>query len=286
MMTRASFDAFLQGQKDVPPIIAFCEALAGRVGSTDYAALTADPALWCANLARTARLLDTGAVAVGFAHAGSVAAFEGSEDPVAVKAIETLDRLKQTDGSWLGCMGAIAGPIALASASGGATEDSIAGVKQISVERAEAFCVKRPDLLILREGAALGQAEIGMPERKAFNTIRNMASYYSVPLALHLEGYNPAILPNLAKLKIGIIFLDADWQGAPPSPDAVAALAAEIDGISVPLPLDDGPRALALARDFKTACGTRPLAFHSMGEIATNADLAALRDLISGLYRL
>lgn len=280
-MDRAPFDRFLNGQTGPAAIVAFLEPLAARIASTDYAALAADPAVWSASLTRSADLLDIQAVAVGFEQA--VAAEENRDTEG--NALEALDRLRQTEGERLACAGAMPGPIAMAAGMDAAADDSVvATARQASVERAEAFCEKRPDLLILREGAALGQSVIGMPARKAFNTLRNMASYFSTPLALYLEDYDPATLADLGKLRIPVVFLGPDKDGAPPAASAAAALADSVESVSVPVPFEDGDNALALARAYRAAFGERPLAFHNLGAIAPDCDLTAVRSLISQLH--
>lgn len=270
-MSRGAFDAFIQGQPGRPVLLPLTERLASRVGSDSYEDMTADPALWGGHLARTARLLESDGVVLGFEQAGRSGVT--IDDPLLRTAMEAVDRLRQTEGAWLGCIGAMTGPVATSAALG--EENG----RQVAIDIAEAYCKKRPDLLVLREGAVLGQGEIGMPQRKLYNTIRNMAAYYSVPLAVHLEQYDPARLADLGKLKVSHVFLGPDRDGQVPSPAAVAALIGAVEAIAVPLPESDADNFIAQARDYRAACGDLALAFTSLGTIEKDIDLAVLRTL-------
>lgn len=268
-MSRANFNAFLEGQGGTTVLLPLTEYLASRVGSDSLEDMMADPALWGGHLARTARLVESDAVFVGFdlGASGDVTA----DDPRLLNAMEAVDRLRQTEGSWLGTIGVVAGPVSLVAAHG-----EEAG-RQLAIDMAEAYCRKRPDLLLFREGQALGQSEIGMSERKLYNTLRNMASYYSVPLAIHIEGYDQALIADLPKLLIGHVFLGIDQQGNVPDAGALAELAGELAGIAVSLP--DDADSFGKARDLRAAIGDVALAFTSSGNIDKDADLAVLRTL-------
>ena len=283
-MTRAAFDTFLQGKAGPPPLIAFCEKLAGRVNQSGYEALVADPQLWCNNVARTARLLGVDAASIGFSHADCSAGDVGGG--VERNALEAFDRLKQFEDSWLGCIAVIAGPAAVAaSLSGRVDEESLAGARQLSADRVEAFCSRRPSLLLLRENTILASAGISTALRKVYSTLRNMANYYNVPIALYLSGYSGGLLSEVAKLRTGIVFLGPDQEGQMPGLSTITALSHEVGSLSIALPFNEPTKAFAMAQRYLEVCAGQSIAFHSMGDIPEDADLEVVRNFVGEFCR-
>ncbi len=276
-MSRERLDNFLN--RNVTPakaLLTMFEPLAARVGSMDYAEMIAEPAFWGANLAKTGRLLDMDGLMLGMAPEISL-----DQENFSV-AQEAFGRLVQTEQNSLGCIANMAGPLSLAAHMFG-DDGRVGELKQKTVEMAEAYCKIRPDILLLREGAALGKSPIAMPQRKAYNTLKNMATYYSVPLGIYLEDYDPAFLPGLAKLKVPFIFFGADKDGAIPPLDALKNLAEDIDGIGVPLDFDDPEVARGQAEAYLSALPGQNILFTSLKELDRNTDLEATLALVSDL---
>lgn len=276
-MSRERLDNFLNRQ--VTPdkaLLTMFEPLAARVGSMEYADLLAEPAFWGANLAKTGRLLDMDGLVMAFSPQVS-----SKQESFSV-ALEAFGRLVQTEQGYFGCIANMTGPLSLAADMLGDV-GRVGELKQKTVEMAEGFCKTRPDILLLREGAALGQAKIGMPQRKAYNTLKNMAAYYSVPLGIYLENYDPEIIPDLAKLKAAFIFFGADMDGGIPSLEAVKNLAGDVDGIGLPLDFDNPANARAQAEGYLSALPGLNILFTSLKELDRNTDLEATLALVRDL---
>lgn len=276
-MSREKLDNFLNRQiLPAKALLTMFEPLAARVGNMEYAEMVADPAFWSANLAKTGRLLDMDGLVLGFAPQISI-----DQESLSV-ALDAFGRLVQTERGYFGCIATMAGPISLAKnmlGDGG----RVGELKQKTVEIAEAFCKTRPDILLLREGAALGQAKIGMAQRKAYNTLKNMAAYYSVPLGIYLEDYDPDIIADLAKLKVPFLFFGADQAGGLPPFEALTELAQHMDGIGLPLDFNNPVEARAQAENYVRALPDLNILFTSLKELDRNTDLEATLALVSDL---
>lgn len=279
-MSRETLDNFLN-RKATPQkaLLTMFEPLAARIGSMDYADMVADPAFWSANLAKAGRLLDMDGLVLGFAP-------EICLQPESISvALEAFGRLVQTEQANFGCIANMTGPLTLAANMLG-DAGRVGELKQTTVEIAEALCKTRPDILMLREGAALGQAKIGMPQRKAYNTLKNMAAYYSVPLGIYLEDYDPAVIADLAKLKVPFIFFGADMNGDIPPLEMLKTLAGEVDGIAVPLDFENPEKAKAQAVSYRRDLAEQNILFTNLKELDRNIDLEATLALISDLRNI
>lgn len=311
-MARTVFDAFLAGDA-IPEkaLLPAAEPLAARIGSMATGSMMSDPAHWSGCLAKAGRLLNLDGLILGMdpglvseAYGVQLAADNGRSVPRVTKeqlssqptvgdrlssgrlghALEALNRLVQTEKPHYGCVAALSGPAALAQTLFGDSEGAhLADLKQSLVELAEAFCKVRPDLLLFREGHELGNAVVGMPHRKVYNTVKNMAGYFNVPVAVYLEDYNAALLPDLGKLKIPFILLGADQNGQAPDPLAVRELAAVVDGVGVPLPFDDPENAAALVESYREQLQGVNYLYTSMHELTRETDLEKARTLIGNL---
>lgn len=302
-MARAAFDAFLAGhQTPEKALLPAVEPLAARVGSMDLKNMMSDPANWSANLAKTGRLLELSGLILGLdatlvAEAYGLAPYWEDDIPRVVNegqevlsqpsiggrlgsVLDALDRLVQTQRPHYGCVAGMAGPAELAQMLFADSDGSrMADLKQSLVELAEAFCKLRPDMLLFREGAALGNTAIGMQHRKAFNTLKNMAGYFNVSIAIYLEGYDSALLPDLAKLKVPFILLGADKDGRAPEFAALRELASSIEGIGVPLPFDDIEQATGLVDGYKEQLEGVNYLYTSMHELPRDTDLEMAREI-------
>ncbi len=279
-MSRDLLDSFISRQ--VGPdkaLLAVFEPLAARVGSMDYAEMLADPALWGGNLAKTGRLLNMDGLVLGF---DAEASLQPANFAVAVDA---FGRLAQTERNYFGCIANMAGPVTMAEKMLGDAE-RVAELKLQTVEMAESLCKTRPDILMFREGSALGKAKIGMPHRKTYNTLKNMAAYYSVPLGIYLEDYNQEVIADLAKLKLPFIFFGADQQGNIPSIAALKELARDVDGIGVPLDFTDPEQARAQASAYTEELQGVNFLFTNLRELDSSTDLEATLALVSDLRNI
>lgn len=95
------------------------------------------------------------------------------------------------------------GPVALAGGDAVSEE-----AKQSFSDAAEAICEGRPALLLFDESGADAGALGEMPARRIYNTLRNVAAYFDVPLGALLPAGADA--DAAARLKLGAALLDAD----------------------------------------------------------------------------
>ncbi len=305
---RSTMEAFLNNTAgDGVAFVPAMELLAARVGGMSYPSMTDDPAQWSSALTRTGRLLDADALVLGFddtllaeACGASLKWCENQPLIAAVKdlptvdesisgrlevAIESLGRLCQSVRSDFCCIAAMTGPVTLAKQLE-ISEDQTADLKQITVKITQALCDKRPDLLLFREGPAICANAIGMPQRKVFNTLCNVAKYFNIPTAIYLEGYTQDILASIDKLKLDFYFFAQTADGAIPDPDCFVELAQRVNGIGLALPFDDASEALRHAELCrKTLVGTNML-FTSPGDLAYDTDLDTARLITTGLRSL
>lgn len=299
MDSRSIFEAWLAGAAPArPPVMPVLGGLAAQIGMTGYRQMTSDCGAWTAGLTRSVDLLAVDAAIVGFdltltAEAlGLPLDWQGDRPVLAAGplerlpeataagsrlaiAIETAGRLFPMLSRRVGCIAAMVGPMTLAEQMFGRQDgpSRVAELRGLQVQVAEAFCHTRPDLLLFVEGRALGGAGIGMPERKAFNTLRNVAHHFNVATAVYLHEFTAAALDSLALLNLDFILL-----GAPPAEDAALASLAEAGrGIGLAVIGDDGGMAGSLP------AGVRNPACTSRGPLGAGVDIQRLLQTIKAL---
>lgn len=283
------------------------EPLAARVGGMSYQSMSSDPAQWSGNLIKAGRLLRVDALVLGFD--GTLLAeacganVQWQEDrpvitgvgvlppvPEAISgrletAVEALGRLIQTSRNDFCCIAAMTGPVTLATLLE-ITDDRAADLKQITVEIAQALCHQRPDLLLFREGPAICENDIGMPQRKVFNTLCNVAKYFNIPTAIYIEGYTQKTLTSIDKLKMDFYFFGATADGTIPDPGLFLELAQRVRGIGVALPFNDVTAALGHAELCRKTLAGKNILYTSPGDLARDTDLDTARAITSGLKSL
>ncbi len=305
---RSVMDTFLNNEPgERVALVPLMEPLAARVGGMSYQAMSGDPGQWSANLAKVGQLLEADALVVGFDHTllaeacgvqvqwregRPLVAATGVLRPAAdvltgrlAVVLETLDRLCQTVRNDFCCVAAMSGPFTLA-ADLGLSAGEVGELKPVMVEIARALCDKRPDLLLLREGPAICEGDIGMTQRKAFNTLCNVARYFNIPTALYVEGYTRNTLAGIDKLKMDFYFFGEAAEGALPEPGWFLPLAERVRGIGVALPFDNESEAMKLAEDCSKILAGRNVLFTSAGELAHDTDLDVARKITVGLKSL
>lgn len=234
--------------------------------------MTSDPGAWAGSLLKAADLLDADGVVVGFDWSllaeGCGGRVRWEEDRPSLEGLaQTLSETPESTGRMAvaleasrrtfavcrprrGCITAFTGPVTLAHQLFGPDEASgrFADVKLLSVRVAEAVCRERPDMLCLLEGTDLGQAGPTPAHRRVYNTLKNVASYYNIPLALYLKDYDPGALASLAELRADVYLLGPALGERDPAPGDLLHLTAEAQGLGPCLPLDDAAAADEWAR--------------------------------------
>lgn len=249
MTGRQRLAAFLAGDPaGRAPVVPLCAGLAARVGGVSQREMTSSPSEWVNALSSSADLLDADAIVVGFDHTlvaeamGAEIAWEGDVPAVVSPparlpekmlagtrldvALETANRLFPVLGERRGAIAAMTGPVTLATQLLGAGSlDRLGELRAHLVHVVEAYCKTRPQMLLLIE-RGLGAESVGKAHQRAYNTLRNIASHFSVPLGLYLEGWSPAMIESLPLLGLEAYLLGPGAGVPVPDPVTIAALGA------------------------------------------------------------
>lgn len=305
---RSTMEAFLNNTAgDEVAFVPAMEPLAARVGGMSYPSMTNDPAHWSSALTRAGHLLDADALVLGFddtllaeACGASLEWCENRPLIATVKelppvdesisgrlevAIESLGRLCQSAQADFCCIAAMTGPVTLAKQLD-ISDDQTVDLKQITVKITQALCDKRPDLLLFREGPAICAQAIGIPQRKIFNTLCNVAKYFNIPTAIYLEGYTQDILASIDKLKMDFYIFAETADGSIPDPGCFVELAQRVNGIGLALPFDDASEALRHAKLCRKTLAGANMLFTSPGDLSYDTDLDMTRLITTGLRSL
>lgn len=279
---RELMDQFLSGERPQrPPVLALAENLSSRLSSVSRTAMQADAGLWVASQRKAKQLLALDAMTVGADFNLLTEACSDNDlilDGELGQQVEALSRMCQTEHDHSACVAVSTGPATLASRLFGDSA-KIADLKPIMTSLIEKLCEPRPDLLLLREATTLGQQALTMAERKAYNTLKNLASYYDVPIAIYLENYQPELLPELAKLKLPFLFLGCDCDGNYPDPEILAEISNDYQGLGIPINFDDSNQAMEQLQRYQDSLATSNYVLCSAGELDRDAELEALIEL-------
>ena len=223
-----------------PAFVPLVRGLAARVGGVKAEAYTQDPTAWASLLIKTAELFNLDGVVAGLdftllaeacgcpvrwrddrpAIAGPAPQLcsEPEQAGRLKVALEKARQVFEVTRSNRACVAALTGPVSLARQVFGPEEGlaRLAEIKPLAVRVTEAFCATRPDVLIFLEGRALAQGEIGMPQRKIYNTLRNLAAHYDIPVGMFLRNYADDLPSGLEKLKIDFHVLGLSQDGGLP----------------------------------------------------------------------
>lgn len=268
-MARASFrDMMARARGADSVVVARPGAFAGRVAGQSWADIAGDPALQVPALGKVAALLGGDAVVIDIDPAGPAGLVEA--------AVETAHRLSGDGATPFARVVAITGLLAQGAGGGDETDDARRDRMTALIEQ---VCKARPDLVLLLEGKALGTASVSIALRKLYNTLRNVAGYFNVPLGVMLSGYPAEAAAEFAKLKLDAYVLGADTAGNPPTPDALNALAAEAAvGLAVPFDRPDVARAWVAG-----LADCRPLLLLNDELLAADVPVEDLRALVNDL---
>ena len=188
--------------------------------------LTSDPTLWTNGLQKTADLFDLDGVVVGFdfnlmAEAcGCELTWEDDRPGVLRPAatvcqtpvehgrmkhcLEAAKRVFKVCQNERACLIALTGPVTLAAQVFGEEQgpDRVADLKQLVVQVTETLCQTRPDAVLFMEEDPLALTEVNLSHRRIYNTLKNIAAHYTIPVGLYLEGYQQQMVNQFAKLKM------------------------------------------------------------------------------------
>lgn len=311
---RGFFDRFLQGEPITrPAYIPLLQGVTARVEGLSRQVMEADPTLWANALMKTAELLEIDGIVAGFdftllAEACGAAVTWKNNCPEIVgpakalrsalqeagrlrNALEVATRVFQVCRSQRACLISLTGPVTLATQVFGPEEgpQRIGEIKQVMVKAAEAFCQTRPDVVVFTERGALTGGEVSSAYRRMYATLKNVAAYYNIPVALYLEDYDPQDLYRFSSLNADIyIFGPSSEQGLPPLA-ALSALGEEAVGMGLGLRGDNCGQAIGtideVMRYYRTQ-GKPNFFFTSLGPVTGEVDLESLRQLIKAITQI
>lgn len=312
MMTgREIFDKFLHGESGTrQAYVPLLQGLTARVEGVARQVLEADPTLWANALMKTGELLELDGIVVGFdftllAEAcGAEVMWKNDRPEIAgpAKALgaavhetgrlsnvrEAASRVFQVCRTQRACLIALTGPVTLAAQVFGSEEgpQRLGELKPVVVKVAESFCQSRPDVVVFMEGEALTWAEVSPAYRRIYTTLKNVAAYYNIPIALYLEGYDPEQLQRYSSLNADIYILGPSVQKSPPPFAALSALGKELLGMGIGLPGDNSEKAIQIVHEVVLHYqmqGKHNFFFTSLGPVSREVDLESLRQLIKAI---
>jgi len=311
---RELFSCFLKGAPlERPAFVPLVRGLAARVGGVKVEDFTQDPTIWANLLTKTAELFNLDGVVAGLdftllAEAcGCPVQWQDDRPIIAGPAPqlcmepEQAGRLKvalvkahqvfEVTRSSRACVAALTGPVSLARQVFGPEQGlaRLGEIKPLAVRVTEAFCATRPDVLIFLEGRALAQDKIGLPQRKIYNTLRNLAAHYDIPVGMFLRNYGGDVPPGLELLKMDFHVLGLSLDGGLPPRQSLERLAGEGLGLGIGLPMDDLATAremIALGIDLYRAQSGRGFFFTSLGPATREADLETVHQLVKEISRV
>ena len=309
---RAVFDQFLQGERGSrPAYVPLLQGLTARVEGVGRQALETDPTLWANALMKTAELLEVDGIVAGFdftllAEACGAEIRWKDDRPQIVgpakvwgaasqetgrlsNAREAAARVFQVCRTERACLVALTGPVTLATQVFGPEEGSqrLGELKPVVVKVVESFCQSRPDVMVFTEGEALTRAEVSPAYRRIYTTIKNVAAYYNIPVALYLEGYDPDQLQRFSSLNADIFIVGPSIEKSSPPLSALWALGEEALGLGLGLGGDDFEQALGTVHE-AVQCrrqGKHNFFFTSLGPVTREVDLESLRQLIKAIMQ-
>jgi hypothetical protein len=311
---RELIEKFLQREPAIRPVyVPLLRGLTARVEGVSREIMEADPTLWANSLVKTAELLDLDGIVAGFdftllAEACGAAVRWENDRPEIVgpanalcdapqeagrlrNALEAATRVFQICRAQRACVASLTGPVTLAAQLFGSEDGSqrIGEIKQVVVKVAETFCQTRPDVLVFTEGDALTQREVSLAYRRIYTTLKNVASYYNIPVALYLEDYDPQDLRQFSSLNADIYILGPTVLKCPPPLAVLSALGEEPLGIGIGLPGDSSDKVITTVHEVVLHYqmqGKHNFFFTSLGPVTRDVDLESLQQLIKAITQI
>lgn len=314
MKGRQLFEKFLNGEPAPrPAFVPMIRGLLSRVEGLPMESLTSDPTLWANSLKKATQLFGFDGVVVGTdftlmaeACGGEVAWVddrpvvlppqgdlnESPEQSGRIKhALETARRVFEICRCDLACVASLTGPVTLASQLFGKDEgpQRTGEVKHLMVRVVEAFCTARPDALIFLEDTPLAGPGPTTGHRRIYNTLKNIAAHYDVPVGLYLQGYRSEDLSGFSPLNMDIYILGPAVNDPLPPVSGLWELGDGALGVGLGLPVDDPGKARAVIdeglRLYRERAGPG-FFLTSIGPVTREVDLKGLRELVDEILLL
>lgn len=199
-------------------------------------------------------------------------------------SLEAAERLFKVCQNKRACLIALTGPVTLAAQVFGEEQgpDRAADLKQLVVQVIETLCQTRPDAVLFMEEDPLALTEVNLSHRRIYNTLKNIAAHYTIPVGLYLEGYQPQTVNQFAKLKMDYYVLGPAADSAMPVLSDLFNLAESTLGVGIGLPLDDLDKTKEIINQGKglyQAGGGPGFFFTSHGPVTRDVDLDLLHQV-------
>jgi len=275
--------------------------LAAKVGGLHYREMCADPTLWTNSIQKTVDLFDLDGVVGGLDFSlvaeacGAEITWDDEQPTISARpgvlnaapenngrlknSLEAMKRLFHICHNQRVCIAATTGPITLAHQLFGVTDDVeyINAAKQIVTRLTEIYCQCKPNIVLYMEGKPFGETEVTPVSRRAYNTLKNVASYYRVVPALYVEGYIPHLLPSFSVLNMILNIAGPSREGSLPSSSTLWDLNVNTSGIVLSVPVDDIDSAKAMIQQgIEFNRKGKPCLHTSHGPVAANTPLEAM----------
>jgi hypothetical protein len=311
---RKLFEQFInQEPLTRPAFIPMIRGLLSRVEGKPMETLTTDTTLWTNSLAKTSELFGFDGVVAGVDSSLAAEAcgcnvsweddrpmilpLQGSinkepqQSQRMQQALEVTNRLFSICQQNLTCVTALTGPFTLASQLFGTDEgpEHMQDVKPLIVQLTKAFCETKPDVLIFFEGQSLSLAKIDTSHRRIYNTLKNIAAYFDIPVGLYLKDYRSDNISDFSKLNMDLYILGPSLNRNMLRPSDLWHLGKGSLGLGLGLPLND----IEAAREFMHE-GLRlyhdqaehGLFFTSFEPVTRNINLENIHALMNELSKL
>ncbi|EFK07364.1 conserved hypothetical protein [delta proteobacterium NaphS2] len=204
-------------------------------------------------------------------------------------ALEVASRVFEVTRNEQASIAALTGPLTLADMCFGRGKGAahLGEIKQLMVQVAEAFCKTKPDVLIFMEGRSLASAEIKLPHKKIFNTLKNITGYYDVKTGLYVQNYHSEQVDQFGNLKMDLYVLGPSQDGRLPEVSKVWDLGVGALGVGLGLPLDDletAGRLVQEGRRLYETTGGRGIFFTSLGPATRDVDMETLHKMVQEYF--
>lgn len=311
---RTLFLRFLGGAPMAQPaFVPLVRGVLSRVAGLPFQELNSDPTLWTSALQKTADLFDLDGVVVGFDFSlmaeacGCELSWEGDRPGVLKPAIEVYQRPQEqgrikhfleaasrffeVGQKKRACLIALTGPVTLAAQVYGQEQGpgGMADLKQLIVQVTETLCQIRPDAVLFMEEAPLALAEVDLSHRRIYNTLKNIAAHYAIPVGLYLEGYQHQTVNQFAKLKMDYYVLGPAADSGMPVLTDLFNLGEGSLGVGIGLPLDDLEKSREIIKqgsDYYRTGGGQGIFFTSHGPVTRGADLDLLHQVTKKIRQI
>lgn len=311
---RLRFTRFLKVEPiSRPAFVPLTQGVLVRVGGIPLEELTLDPTLWAHSLQKTVELFGLDGVVAGFnfslmAEACGCESSWENDRPVTLvppselcqipeergrmkHALETAKRVFQVCRQERACVAALTGPVTLATQLFGQEQgpERIGEIKQLVVRVTEAFCQIRPDVLLFMEERPLALTEINLTHRRIYSTLKNISSYYNIPIGLYLQGYRSPHLARFSKLKMDFYILGPSLDSVMPALSDLWNLGHDALGVGMSLPLDNLEKVRELITqglDFYKTKGGPGFFFTSHGPVTRDVNLDILHQVTKELRQV